>query len=278
MAEGQVSVGASLAYAWGFWRASWRMLWGVLALCALAATVQAAGVYGRNNELLVLGALAQVVIKPMLSGALFRVAFADLHPADPAFEVGHAGVQWRQVEWRLLGAQLLLGVFFVIVFALAFVLCGAVAMGILVNKGHATPPQTAEAIMEALGPDGRNVVTLVMLICGVVLFYIYGRLTLAYASTVDTAKITVLKSWPTTRGQVWRILLTLFVIGLPLTLLNTLIVAATDTQGLGGSPVMSPAAALASALAFGVIAGGVVEPMTTAALAYYYRALKNEPR
>ena len=143
MADSQVSVGGSLVYAWTLLKQHWRAIWAVLALVSLAETVYVAGVYAMNNQLLVGGAVAQLITKLVLYGAIFRLAFADRHSGDPAFALGHAGLQWRRMEWRLLGAGSLLLLFLAIIAVLGVVLVSAVALGIIMNHGGPPPGGTS---------------------------------------------------------------------------------------------------------------------------------------
>jgi hypothetical protein len=279
MAEGQVSVGASLAYGWRLWAANWRSIWGVLALTSLTMTVYMAGIYAPNQDLLIAGGVAQLITQPMLYGAVFRIAFADRHGGDPAFAGGHAGLQWRPMEWRILGTSLLLTLLFVLFVLLAFVLVGSVALGVIVSHGGRTPPLTPQAAMNALGADGKTVMTFVLAAALFVLVFLYVRLSLAFAATADRGKISVLETWPLTKGQFWRILIALLVVQLPLTLVQSLITtAAADGTTIGSVPGgMAPTPALVSALVTGVVYGGLIAPITAGILAYYYRTLAPPP-
>ena len=42
MADGQVSVGASLVYAWNLWRTNWRTIWGAPATVAASDDIASA--------------------------------------------------------------------------------------------------------------------------------------------------------------------------------------------------------------------------------------------
>jgi len=275
MADSQVSLGASLIYAWDLLRTHWRAIWGGLALVSLTATVQAAGAYAGNIPMMIVGVAAQAVTLPVLYGAIFRLAFADRHAGDAAFTPGPSGLQWRAMEWRLLASSLLLGVFLAIILMLALVLAGGVAIGILMNKGIMTPPQTPEAFAAALGPTGQLAVTVIALAGVMALLFFFIRLRLAVAATADSGKIVVLKSWPLTKGQFIRIFGAIFLIQLPLTLVQALLAAMADGDAVGaaGAGQMAPGAAMGSALVTGVVYGGVVLPLTASAIAYFFRGV-----
>ncbi len=277
MADSQVSVGGSLVYAWTLLKQHWRAIWAVLALVSLAETVYVAGVYAMNNELLVGGAVAQLIANLVLFGAVFRLALADRHPGDPAFALGHAGLQWRRMEWRLLGAGSLLMLFLAIIAVLGVVLVSAVALGIIINHGGAAPPTTPQAVLAALGPNGQTVVSVILALVILALIYCYIRLSLAFVATADTGKVSVLASWSLTKTQGWRILGALILVQLPLMLIESLIAAASDGGGPGTGAPMSAEAAMLSALAIGAIFGCVIAPLSAGVLAYYYRHPSGPP-
>jgi hypothetical protein len=277
MADSQVSVGGSLVYAWALLKQHWRAMWAVLALAALAETVYVAGVYALNNQLLVGGAVAQLITKLVLYGAVFRLALADRHPGDPAFALGHAGLQWRRMEWRLLGAGLLLLLFLAIIAVLGVVLVSAVALGIIVNQGGAAPPATPQAVLAALGPNGQTVVSVILSLVILALLYCYVRLSLAFAATADTGKVSVLASWSLTKTHGWRILGALILVQLPLMLIESLIAVAVDGSGPGTGAPMSAESAMLSALVVGALFGCVIAPLSAGVLAYYYRHPSGPP-
>ncbi len=279
MADGQVSIGGALTYTVALWRANARSIWGVLALNALTMTVYMAGFYALNENLMLAGAGALIVVQPILSAAVYRMALADRHPADPAFVHGHSGLQWRAMEWRMLAVALLLTVLFLIFAALGAVLVVGLALGIIMNHGGAAPPKTPEAVLAALGQDGQTAVTVVLAAVLAVLLYFYLRLSLSFAATADKGKLMVLQSWSLTKGRFWALLATLLVVQLPLSLLQ--MVVAAVAQG-GQTSVVVPAqmsaeAAMAAALVIGVAFGAVIAPLSAGVLAYYYRSNNDAP-
>ena len=278
MADSQVSVGGSLIYAWNLLKQHWRAMWAVLALVSLAGTVDVAGAYAMNNTLLIAGGVAQLITKIVLYGAVFRLAFADRHPADPAFALGHAGLQWGRMEWRLLGAGALLLLFLAIMAVLGLVVVSAVALGIIMNHGGAAPPTTPQAVLAALGQDGQTVVSVVLTLALMGLIYCYVRLSLTFPATADSGKVSVLGSWTLTKSHGWRILGALILLQLPLMLLETLIAAAVGGDGGPGTGApMSAETAMLSALAIGAVFGCVISPLSAGVLAYYYRHPSGPP-
>lgn len=281
MTESRVSVGASLAFSWKLWVSRWRSIWGVLALTSLAATVYLAGDFADKVEVEVAGTAAYLLVVLMTNGAVFRLAFASRHGDDPAFAPGPVGVQWRAMEWRLLGASLLLLLFYAILIAVAFVAVGGVAMGIAMNKGQVAALTTPQALIAALGPQGGTAVTILAAIAYAALIYVAVRLSLVQAATADQGRIAVLRTWKLTKGQVWRIFASLVLIQLPVLFVSVIVGALAHGGASGGmglaTEAMAPAGALSAGLVIGVLTGGVAAPLGAGVLAYYYLMSSKTP-
>ena len=194
MAESRVSIGASLSYALSLWRGHARSIWGVLALSSLAWTVCYAGNLADNSMVTLAGMAAGQLMSLATMGTVYRLAFAEDHPGDPSFALGHLGLQWGRTEWRLLGASLLLILFLAIMAVLEFTVIGAVCLGILANKGGRFAPTTPQALLAALGPDGRQVVQVLIYIAFCGFLFIWGRLLLTTAATADSGRAGLLLS------------------------------------------------------------------------------------
>ena len=273
MADGAISVRSAVSFSWSLWTAKWRAIWGVLALNSLAGTVAMAGSLASNPTLLQVGALAAVVFAVMSDGAVFRLALADRHLGDAEFAPGVSGLQWRQTEWRILGATVLLAAFVAIVAVLLLIAVGAVVVGLLDSGGLTAIPKTPEAINKALGPAGQQVVQALVLVALGAVTFVVTRLRLATACTVDAGKIQVLSTWRMTRGHFWRIFGTLILIIGPSFLVSVLL--AGTMLGTGTAPVqMTPGAALLSGLILGVLSGAMTQPLIAGVLAYYCRHLR----
>ncbi len=274
-----MSIGAALVYAWSLWRARWRSIWGVLALTSLAATVYLAGDFAGNQRLYIGGLIAYLVVVFMNNGAVFRLAFADRHPADPGYQPGLSGLQWRAMEWRLVATSLLLLLFYLIMASVAAVVVGGLAFGIAMNRGTAAALTTPQGVAAALGPTGSGVVSLVALVVYCALIYVAMRLSLATAATADSGRISVLRTWALTKGQFWRIFLTIMLVELPALFVGALVgaIGAASQAGISTPDHLAPGAALVCGLIMGVLTGGVLAPLMSGVLAYYYRGLKGAP-
>ena len=276
MAESRVSVGASLSYAWHLWRSSARSIWGVLALSSLAWTVCYAGDLADNRMVALAGMAAGQLLSLATMGTMYRLAFAEDHPGDPAFALGHLGLQWGRTEWRLLGASLLLTLFLAIIVVLEFVVVGAICLGILANKGGPAPPATPQALLAALGPDGAPVLKVLFYLACCGLLFIWGRLLLTTAASADSGRIKVLATWRLTKGQFWRLLASAIVVGLPMIFAEFMVLALAQSDRIDPTsvPQFSAGGAVAGGLLLGAIAGALVGPLTAGVLAYYYRHLR----
>lgn len=277
MADGPVTIRGAIDFSWTLWTTHWRAIWGVLALSSLAGTVAIAGQLSNNDLVYAAGLGASVTISLMANGAVFRLAFADRHPGDAGYTPGPSGLQWRAMEWRMLGASLLLFAFELIVIILLVTMVVAVAAAIMVNRGAAlAPPTTPEAVIKALGPEGGSAVSILAIAAYAVFLFVMVRLSLTAAATADEGRIQVLSTWRRTKGQFWRIVASLVVVTLPLILASFLIGAtsAGPAPGSTAAPALSPSAALLSGLILGILSGGVVQPLMNGVLAYYCRKLR----
>lgn len=275
MADDKVTIGGALTYAWALWSGHWRAIWPALALNSLAAAASSTAVLADNRPLAAGAALIGLVTQIVVAGAVYRIAFADLHRDDPAFARNPSGVHWRAAEWRLLAASLLRGVFMLLIGSLVAVAVLAVTFGLASAQGvRITGEIPAEAVQEQMGPAAMAVLTACLLGAIAALVLVQLRLALVLPATIDRQKINVLSSWPLTRGLALQLLCVLAAIWIPLTA-SSLLVSNTLLAALGAAPGSMPAGgALAAAVVIGVLFGGVGYPMTDAALAYFYRGAR----
>ncbi len=285
MAEGQVSVGASLAYAWTLWRENWRSCWGVLALCALAWTVFVAGQFAGNGDLQQVGFLGVLLTQYPLFGAMFRAARGAPDDSDPDSRPGTLGLQWRRMEFRLVVADLLVSAF-VLLIAMLFLLAFFVVLtGVVLSRGmdaqalQAAMPaagataQQAEAAWERLfGPNVATAAQLIfLLIVTLVPLFLSIRLSLSLPASALSGRIAVLRTWRLTRGQFWRMFVPMIAVRLPLLL--SVLVAWSGAAAGGAATSLPPEEVFAYALLSGVLVGAVTMPLTAGLQAYFYRRL-----
>ncbi len=301
MAESRVSIGASLSYAWSLWRSSARSIWGVLALNSLAWTVFNAGKFATNDTVAACGLGAAALLSLVTLGSMYRIAFAENHPSDPNSAPGHLGLQWGRLEWRLLGASSLLALFLFVVVLLACAAVTAVCIGVFMSRGVGAAPFTPAALAAGLGPQGMALIAalgpqgmefataigpqgmqIFILLASLVYLgtgYVFFRLILTSAATAESGRMQVLSTWRLTRGEFWRMLISIIGVWLPVFFMEFLVVGLAESGQLDPSPIIQlPAGgAVAGGLMLGALTGALAIPLTAGVLAYYYRHLKTAP-
>jgi hypothetical protein len=278
MADDRVTIGGALGYALTLWTQNWRAIWPALALNSLAASAAFTGDIGHNRLLSAGSSVVMIVTQIIVYGAVFRLALGAGHEADAAYRQAPSGIQWRSIEWRMLAANLLVGVFFLIVIALCAVALGSLVVGLASSRGVALTQQTPpEVLQAALGPAVSAILFTAMLVAGAGLLYAWVRLILALPATADRNRISVLSTWKLTRGQFWRIFLSMLAISVPI-IFSASLIAGVLIVATGGSEISAPAGgALAAAVVMGVALGAVATPLTAGMLAYFYRLLRDRP-
>lgn len=276
MADDRVTIGGALTYAWALWSGNWRAIWPALALNSLAAAAASTAALADNRPLALGASLVGVITQIIAAGAIFRIAFADLHRDDPAFARNPSGVHWRALEWRLLAATLLRLLFLLLIGSIVMIAVLALVFGLASVKGvNLTSEITPEAVQNQMGPVAMAVVSLVLFAAIAAMILVQLRLALVLPATADRQKINVLSSWPLTRGLALRLLCAMLAIWAPL-IASAYLVSTTLLEAVGGSPGSIPAGgALAAAVVIGVLFGGVGYPMTDAVLAYFYRGARS---
>lgn len=270
MSDSQVSVGGALSYAWTLWRGHWREIWGVLALNGLAWTVFCAGLFAGNPSLLLGGGLAQMLISLAVYGAVVRLACGADHPDDPDFRLGGLGLQWRRMELRLLGAQLLIYLFAAIFLTLLMLVLAAGMMAVMMTRQGPLPAMMTQQQLQAmLGPQGMEALQISMGVAQLIMILVLVRLSLSLATTADTGRISVLRTWKVVRGRYWQILAATILIVLPTWLIMSLAGAQGDSQ----AAALPPGEMFAYSLICGGWAGAAATPLMAAVQTYFYRKL-----
>lgn len=270
MSDSQVSVGAALGYAWSLWRGHWREVWGVLALNGLAWTVFCAGLFAVNEYLLLAGGLAQMIITLAVYGAVVRLGGGAEHPDDPDFRLGALGIQWRRMEMRILGAQLLLFVFMFVIGLLVFALLLAPPIAVMMSRGGPLPATMTQAQLQAmLGPNGVDALKLGFVFAQLILYLVFVRLSLSLAASADSGRISVLRTWRLARGHYFQILFATILIGLPTGLIMSLAGLPMDAQ----AAPLQPGEMFIYSLVCGGWAGAAATPLLAGVQTYFYRKL-----
>ncbi len=192
---------------------------GVLALVMLlnVASEAAGGVIA-----IALTVVATLLGSLMANAALLRLAFADEHPGDPDFKIGPQGFQFGRPEVRLLGAIVLLSLFFflAILFLLVLAFIFTIALVAAVH-GQTVVPANAEQ----LPPDVRAMLSVLILLFGAAMLWAAVRVCLYPAATIADKRIQVFSTWRLTAGSWLRIFAAFLILLAPAIVLAALIKA-----------------------------------------------------
>jgi hypothetical protein len=188
-----MSLWEPLGAAFGLWRAALTRAWGAL---AVYAGVYVLGLLLPLPPLALAGLIVvELLVWAMASGALMRLALADLHPDDPLYRLGPAGLQWGAVEGRLLAARalLVLLLFMILVAAVFCMMLAAVVVSAVAGpapKLAAGGPPTPAAIA----------ILLVGLAFAAVTVWVCIRLGLSSPASADRLRVQAFSTWSLTRG------------------------------------------------------------------------------
>lgn len=220
-----VPVLRSVFAAYAFFLVHWRkiLIAAIPYTAAYAAQLALMPTTAAGNEPSALGlvasllSLATVVASVALSAASLRLAVRGEM-------TGWLGLQLGREELRLFAVYLLTGFLVVIVFILVFLfwgtLFGTVTMGALERAGI-DPEASGFDVAGATQYMGTSdwVVVIAAGIAGLaIVTWLSARLVLALPATIATGRIQVMKAWPLSDRNGWRIAAALLLAGLPLTL------------------------------------------------------------
>ncbi|HUZ12481.1 MAG TPA: hypothetical protein VMU93_06515 [Caulobacteraceae bacterium] len=162
--------------------------------------------------------LIEVLIGTLATGALYRSVLAAEHPDDPRFAVGPGGLQWGALEWRVLGANLLVALLLAIVAALAFIvwviglaaLAAAHQLDIAALQGAQS--QGLAALAHLISGPAWAVTAAVLAPAAALMIYLGVRFSLLALQTADLGRLDFGRAWGLTRGAAGAIFVALVVI------------------------------------------------------------------
>ncbi len=255
------------------WRSHWREIWGVLALNALACTVLFAGMFANNLLLMLAGVLGLVVTQFPVYGSIFRLAFGSDYPGDQRFALAHHGLQWRDIELKMLGSGALIFLFSAILALLMYVALLFGLGALIYAQGLPLPKLLQSDPFQAAGAQGLQLHSIGNAIMQLALAFVWVRLSLSYPATAVSGRVQVFRTWKLTRGHFWRLFLATMVLELP----SALFVVLGNGAGLSmdGKPApLEPGWTFFFSLACGGWAGAAAMPLAAGVQAYFYRNLK----
>ena len=266
MTAGDLSISGGVRAAVQFWREATPRVWGALAIFAIViAAVQSAQAAGAAPIWMLLGAAVEIFASVLAYGALLRLAFAGDHPGDAEFALGGAGVQWGKPEWRLLGATLLLMLFYL------FVIIGVIFLLFLVAVVFAAVEGVRSTTPAGLlhSPSGLAVVA-VLIVCTLGVLWSSIRLSLSLPATVDRKQVQVFSVWALTKGHLTALVVSGVICLLPGLIVGTLAVWAKTSLGTS--------LPLSGAILIGVVVSAVTvfvqSPLVIGLYSHFYRLLR----
>jgi len=190
MAEGSAAIGRTVRAGMAGWAPGLRTCWAALVAGAALGLLPRA----LPPALGFLGLALELAATTLAYGALYRAAFDG-----PA---GFKGLRWGVQEWRLLAVQVLVTVIMTVVMAVLAVLVGAVVVGVAKSNAPGLDITSVDAWRAALDGPGALAASLPPLLSMAIMAWLFLRLSLAPAATVDLGRIQVLSAFGRTRGVV----------------------------------------------------------------------------
>ena len=219
----KIPIGTAITESLGFVQPGWRRAGAAMGLVGASESLfqglRLNGMLsGFGPALLIL--IVQTLIGTLAIGAFYRMALTPDHGSDYQFRPGPGGLQWGSLEWRVLGANILVGMILGLV-ALAFFFVWAIGLGVLVAM-HAIDIQTLQSA-EATGGQDATIAAFWRLLLGptgilslailgpglAVILYLSARLSLYAVRAADTGSFNMGQAWSLTRGATGAIMVTL---------------------------------------------------------------------
>lgn len=234
-----VTVGAAVSESFRFIRTGWTEAWAVMlvAVGVTAAFQAATALHVGGRGLTLIGDLVGVFTNTAAIGGLYRIGIGPRHGADDAYRAHPGGLQWGQLEWRVLGANivfgLLIGVLLVaaiIIWALLFGVAEAGNAGEISSLAGDDTQAKLAGLMHLMTGTGGAITVIIWLPVTVALIYIGARLTTFAIGAADAGKFSLGEAWNATNGSVAAIV----VVGV----LNFLaqVAVAVGADFIGGKP------------------------------------------
>jgi len=256
MAEGSAAIGRTVRAGMAGWAPGLRTCWAALVAGAVL------GLLPRVAGLALFGLPLELAATTVAYGALYRHAFDG-----PA---GFKGLRWGAVEWRLLAVQILVTVILTVVMAVLAVLVGAVVVGVAKSNAPRLDITSVDAWRAALGGPGALAASLPPLLSMAIMIWLFLRLSLAPAATVDLGRVQVLSAFGRTRGAVLVLAASGAVLAAPAVILVVLVGYLRAIAGF-------PEGALVPELVSVALVFFYLLPVWTAALVDVYRVQPAPP-
>ena len=269
-----ISVTEGTAAAFDFLKRAWLRTAGALALTSLMMTASVAAVLVRDLPAAGGLILAYVVAAVMAQGALFRIVLSERRASAQSASAGWSGLQWGQMEWRLLAVTLLRAALFTLLVALLLTVMAALYIGLsAARSGHAVGD--VANFRGPMDPLISMVLSSTAIAGAIGLSWVGIRVFLAFAATAILGRVQLLSTWPLTRGHAWSILGSLILVSAPMILAASAIRAGRVLLSVRFEE--HPANAAVLGLIMGVSHAFLVLPLSVGLMAYLYDRLGPAP-
>lgn len=287
-AQGKLPIGATLRHGFSFAGSHWRALVPAIVVAALA---HALSVYG---QVIMLGQfqatqglapeaglmiVAGLFVGCIAQAAMLRVALSDV--GAPVVS-GSPTPALSGDELRLFLANLLIVLLFLVLLFFAFLILTAV-VALLSGGGQPVDVSRSAAGASGIDPQSTNGMLFLMALLSVGFLYLGGRLMLVAPATVLNRRVSVLSTFGWTRGNGWRCLMAIIVIGAPGVLIAAFVSGLiVNLLGAPGGQAIEPKTFALQMSGLGyfaseLVAGlaiGAVQVAQAGALAYLLRGLR----
>ena len=252
MSEGSSAIGRTVRAGLAGWTPGLRSCGAALAVGAGLGLVPRALPPGLGA----LGLPLELIAATLAYGALYRAAFAK--------SAGWKGLRWGADEWRLLAVQALIFVILTVVASVLAVLVGAVVVGVAKSSNPNLDIASLDAWRAAVHGPGAIPAGAPPLLSAAIMLWLFLRLSLAPAATVDLGRVQVLSAFGRSRGAVLTLAASGFVLAAPALILVVVIGYVRAVAGFAEGSLI-PALVSVALLFFYLI------PVWTAALVDVYR-------
>jgi len=288
-AQGKLPVWQTVVHGFVFFGRAWRGLLPAIFVAGLAhalsvygqvvaiGSMRAEGPFATNSLFFIAGG---IVVSCIAQAAMLRVALSDI---GAPLSNGSGSLQISRDEFRLLAVNTLVLMLFVVLTFFAVLILTAFT-AILSGGGSPIDASTMTQTTE-LNSTATTGVWVLSVLLFVAFLYLSGRLMLVAPETIQSGRISVLRTFPWTKGNGWRCVLTIFVVGLPGVLTAAILggmvvglLGAPDGQAINPETFalqMAPASYFGSEV-FAGLAIGAMQVVQAGVLAFLLRGLRSE--
>jgi hypothetical protein len=277
----QVKVDGAVAASFGFIGEAWSKAWGIMLILVWFTAAQRIVELLRPSWTVVsfLSFIVSVFVSTAASSALYRLQLGADHPGDGQFAARRAGLQWGALEWRVMGANLLVGVMTGVLLVVAIIIW-AIIVGVSVSGSPGdmqalqggSQGEKLDALRHVLlGPAG----ILSLLIVGPIvaaLIYLIIRLSLFALLAADSRSFDIGKAWTMARGA----MLALFVGSVVILLIEVLVGALFGGVAGFAAGIIGQQGRIWGGVAGQVIAAATSAPLFAGLLLYVYRIQRGD--